>query len=138
MDCDSEWRPENEDIDANKSEEVNLQDLASQIGLRFCKPQPRRPHVRSRRKRIKPAQYVPMQKIRDFRGIKEQLAESRRKEAKLQRKQTEKPSSIMSYTGKRKSNTFGGVNAKKQRTIFGNKFTASVHSPLDVYKGMCC
>lgn len=129
---DAEWRP---DMDIDKLGEEDLRKLSSQIGVRFQKPMPSR--KRSHRQRNKTTQYVPEVKLRDWRGVKEKRRNKQKAEKQIVKRSTctqEK----MNPSVKKETNVFGGVNTKKQRVVFGDKFAVSVHRPLDVYKGVCC
>ena len=128
---DEEWRPEspNDSVGSTKITEKEMQRLASEIGINYKKPRPQKVlKTRPLRQRKKPLHFTPRESIRDFRG------ESRRRKSKHREKMQ-----AVSYTGikgKRKNtNVFGGINAKKQRSIFQTKFSHSVHRPLDVYNG---
>ena len=78
---DVEWRPD-EDGDPTDMElhqinnltEDDLRKLGSQIGIQFHNPQPRK---RSRRHRKKTKQYVPVEKLRDWRGLGRALREKK-------------------------------------------------------------
>lgn len=131
---DSERRPEDVDVadldlqKINNLDEDSLRKLGSDIGINFCNPAPKK---RSRRQRTKPKAYVPVEKLRDWCDVKQKQI---RKKVKTMANKTSVTRKSAVKCGK---NSFGGVNAKKQRIIFSSQFTTSVHRPVDVYKGMC-
>ena len=121
MEDDQGWRPEsaNDSDESPKIADNELKRLASEIGINYAKPR-HQTVLRNRptRQRKKPIQYTPCESIRDFRGAK--------KKRQLDLCKTE---------NRKRKNVFGGVNAKKQRSFFGEGFAQSVHKPLDVYNG---
>ena len=133
MEDDEEWRPESaNDVDESPNiTDTELKKLASQIGINYVKPRPQTVFTnRSVRQRKKPVQFVPRENIRDFRGVKE-----RRQELKCRKKNRTTACAGTMRQKRKHTNVFGGINSKKQRSIFQNKFAKSVHRPLDVYNG---
>ena len=129
MEDDEEWRPE----DSNSTDELTtdeLKRLASEIGINYgVKKRSQNVTSRPRRARKKTAHFVPSTKLRDFRGEKEERKRKQRKQRRAQRLK------LKSFPSKRKTNSFGGVDTKRQRAVFGGEIVQSVHRPLDVYKG---
>ena len=107
-DDDDEWRPKNGL--QKEMKEKKLRTLAAKIGINFV-PKREPVPIRPRRKRSKPAQYAPVEKLRSWK------VEDLR--SKSSPSHLTKTISSKSTTGNRKrKNVFGGENVKKQRSLF--------------------